>query len=365
VQRLGDRVHLGLVLAGGAHPLPQERDGIQPEHLDPEVGQPQDDLGELGQHGGVGPVEVPLPLVERRPDPALELVVPREAAGSERREHLGQGPLVLVGQVAVGEDVEVVAVRRRLGSAGPGPHGPVVLAGDVVEDQVDDQADSLAAQRRGELPEVLGGPEVGPDRAVVAHGVAPVVVPLPGLEQGHQVQVGDAELLEVVEVLGDALEVSREPVGVAGVAEHPRLLQPVRREQPALVELVQVVRALGVRRRRGAHQPRQQVTSDLGVGVHLGDRGLEVGPVAVQPHGELLPPVGAQSPRADERVQAVGTLELAGRGGMDLARCTHRSHPRIAPPPYALGHARTRPLPAGRRCGDRGGGGWRGRRPGP
>ena len=59
-------------------------------------------------------------------------------------------------------------------------------------------------------------------------------------------------------MLGDALEVAGEPVGVAGVAEHPRLLQPVRREQPALVELVQVGRALGVRRGRGAHQPGQQ-----------------------------------------------------------------------------------------------------------
>ena len=123
VQRLGERVHLGLVLAAGAHPLPEEGDRVEPEHLDAEVGQPQDDLGELGQHGWVGPVEVPLPLVERRPDPALELVVPGEAAGREVGEHLGQGPLVLVGQLAVGEDVEVVAVRatrrRRPGRAPP------------------------------------------------------------------------------------------------------------------------------------------------------------------------------------------------------------------------------------------------------
>ena len=43
-----------------------------------------------------------------------------------------------------------------------------------------------------------------------------------------QVQVGDAEVLEEVEVLGHALEVAGEPLGVAGVAEHPRLLEPVR-----------------------------------------------------------------------------------------------------------------------------------------
>ena len=163
----------------------------------------------------------------------------------------------------------------------------------------------------GEVAEVLGGAEVGPDRAVVLHGVAAVVVALPGLQQRHQVQVGDAELLEVVEVLGDALEVAREPVGVAGVAEHPRLLQPVGGEQPPLVEQVQVGRALGVRRRRGAHQPGEQRTRDLGVGVDLGDRRLEVGPVAVQPQREGLPPLGAQPARADESVQAERALRAA------------------------------------------------------
>ena len=133
-------------------------------------------------------------------------------------------------------------------------------------------------------------------------------------------------------MLGDALEVAREPVGVAGVAEHPRLLQPVRGEQPPLVELVQVGRALGVRRRRGAHQPGEQRTRDLGVGMDLGDRRLEVGPVAVQPQREGLPPVGAQPARAHQSVQAERAFELPGRRGVDLARCAHPSHPRIAGP---------------------------------
>ena len=225
VQRLGDRVHLGLVLAVGAHPLPEERDRVEPEHLDPEVGQPQDDLGELDEHRGVGPVEVPLPLVEGRPDPALELLVPREVARREVREDLRQRALEVVGHVAVLEDVEVVPVRR---VARPGARRPVVLAGDVVEHQVHHQADALAAERGGELAQVLGAAEVGVHRPEVPDGVAAVVVALARLEQRHQVQVGDAQVLEVVEVLGHALEVAGEPVGVAGVAEHPRLLKPVR-----------------------------------------------------------------------------------------------------------------------------------------
>ena len=90
-------------------------------------------------------------------------------------------------------------------------------------------------------------PRSGADAAVVLHGVAAVVVALARLQQRHQVEVGDAELLEVVELVRDAGEVAGEALGVAGVAEHPRLLQPVRLEQPALVELVQVGVAVGVR----------------------------------------------------------------------------------------------------------------------
>ena len=48
-QGLGEVVDLGLVLAGGAHPLPEEGDRVEPEHLDAEVRVPEQDLGELGR----------------------------------------------------------------------------------------------------------------------------------------------------------------------------------------------------------------------------------------------------------------------------------------------------------------------------
>ena len=62
----------------------------------------------------------------------------------------------------------------------------------------------------------------------------------------------------------------------------------------------------------------------------LGHRRLEVGPVPVQPEREGLPAVGAEPARADECVEPERSFELRGRGGVDLARCTHPSHPRIA-----------------------------------
>jgi hypothetical protein len=52
------------------------------------------------------------------------------------------------------------------------------------------------------------------------------------------VQVGDTEFLEVIEPPLQCAQVAGEPLRVAGVTEHPRLLQPVRLKQPALVETV-------------------------------------------------------------------------------------------------------------------------------
>ena len=108
---------------------------------------------------GVRPVEVPLVVVERGPDPAAQLVVPGEAARGEVGEDLRQRQLVLVGELPVGEDQVVVALARRRRPARPAAHG--VLAGGVVEHQVDAEADAAPAQGGGEVAEVVDVAEVG------------------------------------------------------------------------------------------------------------------------------------------------------------------------------------------------------------
>ena len=113
------------------------------------------------------------------------------------------------------------SARRRRGARGRGRRGssrryaasparardrPGVLAGHVVEHQVHDQADPAAAQGGRQVAQVVDRAEVGTHRAVVLHRVPAVVVALARLQQRHQVEVGDAEVLEVVEVVGDARE---------------------------------------------------------------------------------------------------------------------------------------------------------------
>ncbi len=142
-QRLGQRMHLGLVLRIGALALPGERDGVQAQHLDPEVAEIEDDVGHLPEDVRVRPVEVPLVRVERRPHPPAEFLVPGKVAGRKVWEDLGQRRLVGVGFGAVGIDVEVTAVMR---IARAGGVGPSVLFGHVIEDEIKTETDSVAPQ---------------------------------------------------------------------------------------------------------------------------------------------------------------------------------------------------------------------------
>ena len=226
VQCLRDRVHLGLVLAVGAEPLPEERDRVEPQHLDAGVGEEQDDVGVLLEHIGVGPVEVPLPFVERRPDPALQVVVPGEVARGEVGKHLGQRRLVRVGHRAVWEDLEVGPLRRHR-RRGP----PTAQRCSRATWLSTRSSTRLIPWPRSEAlsdAQVVHRAEVGPYGAVVGDRVAAVVVAVPRQQQRHQVQVGDAELLEVGDPLAHAGQVAGEPVGIGGVAEHARRLEPVR-----------------------------------------------------------------------------------------------------------------------------------------
>jgi hypothetical protein len=255
-QRAQDQVHLGLVLAVGALALPQERRRIQPEDVDAVVGQREHGVEHRGEDLDVGPVQVPLEAVEGRPHPP-DAVDVGEAAGGVVGEHLGQGALVAVRLGAVGEDPVEGPVRRVAGRRGERPR---VLRGGVVEHQVDAQGHAAVVQVGRQLLQVGHGAQPGVDRVVVDHGVAAVVVPLARCQQGHQVQVGDAELGQVVQPLPHSRQVAGEPVGVGDVADHPGPLEPAGVDLAAPVQGAQRDRPVD----RGGDDPVDQAPRKIG-----------------------------------------------------------------------------------------------------
>lgn len=147
-------------------------------------------------------------------------------------------------------------------------------------------------------------PSAGVGLAVAGDGVAAVVVALGGAEQRHQVQVGEPQLPEVVDVVGDLRDRARVPVDVADAAEHPLGPEPFGVRRPLGVEGLEVAGALvpraqgerdelgeGLQTVRALAVDEQEEAVQLGevLGVAGGERVVEgadagLGPLA----GELL-----------------------------------------------------------------------------
>ena len=78
----------------------------------------------------------------------------------------------------------------------------------------------------GELSQIVDRAESRIDRAIVADRVAAVVVAGSYREQRHQVQIGQAEFLEVADVLAQLAEILAEQIDVECTADHLLGLEP-------------------------------------------------------------------------------------------------------------------------------------------
>jgi hypothetical protein len=101
--------------------LPEERHGIESEHVGPDVRK----VGHLPEHLDedvrIRVIEIPLEVVETRPDPPVHLLYVNEITRREVRKHLRDGLIVLVGSLTVLEgDIEVLeALVALAGGLGP------------------------------------------------------------------------------------------------------------------------------------------------------------------------------------------------------------------------------------------------------
>lgn len=181
-----------------------------------------------------------------------------------------------------------------------------MLAGGVVEHEVDAQAHPALAQPRGEGLQVLHRAQPRVDGPVVGHRVPAVVLPVARAQQRHEVQVGDAQLGQMIEPAGQRGQRAGEAVGVGDVADHPLVLVPARVDLAAPVGVAQAIGPLG---RRHEHQLEQRLQRR--VAVEADERLVHVGEPQVEPgeEGHRLGP--GQAPprrRGDPRPQPVQYL---------------------------------------------------------
>src|SRR6202011_6336430 len=100
-------------------------------------------------------------------------------------------PGALIFLVGVAPDIPVA--RAGFGIAAAGALEPVVLVGGVVDDEFGDDAQAPPLGFDDEAAEILHGPEIGIDGAVVGNVVA-VIAARRGIER-QQPQRGDAKVL--------------------------------------------------------------------------------------------------------------------------------------------------------------------------
>ena len=235
-------VDLGEVAAGGAQLLPDVGDRVQTDHINASVGEVQKVFRHVVEDHGVGVVQVPLVGIEVGHDHLLAVIQPGKAAGGSSGEHLGDRLLKFTGNIPVVVEEVALPVARL---SGTGLAGPLVVLTGVVHHKVQAQADVLLPAGVGQRLQVLHGPQLGLDPAEVGHGVAAVAAALGALQQGHQVQIVDAALLNVRQFLFHTLQGAGKGVGVEHHAQQIPAAVPVGIVFPALVLQSQGVLALG------------------------------------------------------------------------------------------------------------------------
>jgi hypothetical protein len=153
-------------------------------------------LNQGADHARIVEVQVRLVREEAVPEELAGLGIPGPVRFLGIREDDPRARIFLVG---VAPDIPVARARARRAAAGA--LEPVVLLRGVVDHQFGDDAQAALARLVDELLEVLHGPEIGIDRAVVGDVVA-VVAAGRGIER-QQPQRGDAQILEIVELVAE------------------------------------------------------------------------------------------------------------------------------------------------------------------
>ena len=181
--------------------LDEVRHGVEPERVHAQLRPEAQRVEHLPEHLRVLEVEVRLVAEEPVPVVLLRLRIP----GPVRLLGVGEDdagvPVLLVG---VAPDVE--RALRRAGRRAARALEPGVLVGGVVHHELDEHADPARVRRRDQLAEVLHRPVVGVDAPVVGDVVA--VVLERRREERQEPQAGDAEVLEVVELLHEPAQIA-------------------------------------------------------------------------------------------------------------------------------------------------------------
>src|SRR4051812_20796252 len=238
-------MRLGQVFVRGALALAEIGNGVQPEPVDAGIQPALHHLDEGAHNARIVEVEVGLVGEETMPVKGAGLRVPGPVGFLGVGEDDARALVFLVG---VAPDIPIASARTRRAAARA--LEPVVLVGGVIDDEFGDHAQTAPLRFLDEALEILHRPKIGIDRAVVGDVVA--VITTGGRIERQQPQCGDAEILEIRQLLGQACEIADAVIVAVGESLDVELVDDGVLV-PELIHDLGSLGLLGIDRRQNIH----------------------------------------------------------------------------------------------------------------
>ena len=233
------RVHLREVPALRAELLPNIRNRVEADDINSVVAEVQHIARHVVEHDRVAVIEIPLVGVEGGHDDFAQLREFGKVSRRGRWEDLRNRLLELTRDVPVVEEEVTILVLRL---AGPCSDRPFMVLARMVHHEVKADADAVVVALIGKGRKVLHRAKLRLHRAEIGNRITAVAPVLGALQKGHEMQVVDARLLQVVQVAAHAFQ---RPCKAAGIHQHAKevvALVPVRIRKASLVPGLQLCR---------------------------------------------------------------------------------------------------------------------------
>ncbi len=204
-------VYLRKIPAVGAQLLPDVGNRVDADDVDSAVGKVQKIPCHLVEYDRVPVIQIPLIGIERGHHILAQLRKIGEIPRCRLGEHLRHGALKLRRQaVIVVEEIPVLVFSFSC----PRTPCPLVLLGCVIHNEVQADTDSPAVAVLCQLRQILHRPQTRQYLSKIRNRVAAVAPALRRVQKGHEMQIIDAALLQIIQVTAHSLEISRKILGI-------------------------------------------------------------------------------------------------------------------------------------------------------
>src|ERR1019366_1607405 len=102
-------MHLWLILAVSTKTLPNKCDRIKSQTINTLICQETDDIDIFHEYIGIGPINIPLPLVKSRPDPRLHRFIEGEVTRGKCGKYFREGLFEFIGLGSIRIYIEIIA----------------------------------------------------------------------------------------------------------------------------------------------------------------------------------------------------------------------------------------------------------------